>query len=122
VLTVCAPVRQGELRVVRAVYGVCGKVIQPRAVFGAVEQVQAVAPCQVRPQVTVLVRHHFPQVHIIKPFAHGQLGDGVVDKLQMLPFQLRFLLAVFLCRWSDALHRMMGVSGKRTRNLSSNSP
>ena len=40
-LTVCAPVRQGELRVVRAVYGVCGKVIQPRAVFGAVEQVQA---------------------------------------------------------------------------------
>ena len=54
-LTVCAPVRQGELRVVRAVYGVCGKVIQPRAVFGAVEQVQAVAPCQVRPQVTVLV-------------------------------------------------------------------
>ena len=22
----------------------------------------------------------------------------------MLPFQLRFLLAVFLCRWSDALH------------------
>ncbi len=85
-LTVCAPVRQGELRVVRAVYGVCGKVIKSRAVFGAFEQVQAFSPCHVRPHVTVLVRHHFPQVHIIKPFAHGQLGDGVVDKLQMLPF------------------------------------
>ena len=47
-LTVCAPVRQGELRVVRAVYGVCGKVIQPRAVFGAVEQVQAATAAPIK--------------------------------------------------------------------------